>query len=67
MDFKVIWTETALAGLEAIVTYIRQTDPLAAEKLGNTILDDGEVLRTFPTSLYRRRIHPRGHSGYADW
>ncbi len=53
MDFKVIWTETALADLEAIVTYIAQTDPSAAERLGNTIIDHVNVLRTFP------RIGPR--------
>ena len=53
MDFKVIWTETALADLEAIVTYIAQTDPGAAERLGNTIIDHVDVLRTFP------RIGPR--------
>ena len=47
MDFKVIWTEMALADLEAIITYIAETDSGAAEKLGNAILGHIEILRIF--------------------
>jgi plasmid stabilization system protein ParE len=53
VDVQVIWTETATADLEAIVAHIAQTNPGTAEKLGKTIVDHVEVLRSFP------RIGPR--------
>jgi toxin ParE1/3/4 len=53
VDFEITWTETASDDLEAIVTYLAQTSPDAAEKTANAILEHVEVLRTFP------RIGPR--------
>lgn len=48
MDFKVVWTDPALAELQEIVTYISRDDPSAAERVGNDIIDHVETLRTFP-------------------
>src|SRR5437764_803858 len=53
MAFKVVWTETAFADLEAIVNYLSQASPDTAEKVGTAILDHIEILKGFP------RIGPR--------
>jgi plasmid stabilization system protein ParE len=48
MDFEVVWTEPAVADLEAITTYIAEHNPAAAEKTAAAILDRVEGLRTVP-------------------
>lgn len=53
MDFEIRWTATAADDLESIITYTAERDPQAAERLGTSIIDHIEVLRTFP------RIGPR--------
>ncbi len=53
MDYKLIWAEEALTDFEAIITHVAQTNPRAAEKLGNAMIRHIEVLSTFP------RIGPR--------
>ena len=48
MDFKVIFKETFLADLESIVGSIAVQNPVAALKLGTTIVDTSESLSFLP-------------------
>jgi toxin ParE1/3/4 len=48
MDFKVFLSNDALSDLERIVTYIAPHNPVAAERLGNQLLDAALSLHTFP-------------------
>jgi plasmid stabilization system protein ParE len=60
MDWRIDWTEPALADLADVVRYIAQEDKEAAERVGNRIVDHVTILRTFPEigPVFRRR--PRG-------
>jgi plasmid stabilization system protein ParE len=44
MDFKVIWSDTAIADLHGICTYIARHDPQAAQRMGQGILDHVRIL-----------------------
>lgn len=46
--FKLIWTESAIADLDSICTYIAADDPRAAERVGRGILEHVELLARFP-------------------
>ncbi len=48
MDFKVVWTDPAIADLEAIVRFIAAANPEASFQIGTEILRHVEVLSTFP-------------------
>jgi plasmid stabilization system protein ParE len=48
MDFKVFLSEVALNDLERIVVYIAPLNPIAAEQLGNQLLDAALSLHSFP-------------------
>jgi plasmid stabilization system protein ParE len=48
MAHEVVWTEPAVADLEAIVAFIAERDQAAAERVGNKILDHAEILGMFP-------------------
>lgn len=48
MDYEVIWTEPAVADLEAIVRSRAEQDPEAAETLRLALLDSVEILSRFP-------------------
>jgi plasmid stabilization system protein ParE len=48
MDFKIIWTDSAIADLRDICEYISRDNPSAAEKIGRGILDHVKILETFP-------------------
>jgi plasmid stabilization system protein ParE len=50
MDFKLSWTERAVADLAEIVRYYRDDEKSveAAKKVGTAIIDRVEVLQTFP-------------------
>jgi plasmid stabilization system protein ParE len=48
MAYEVVWTETAVADLEAIVAYIAEKNPAAAGRVGEKILANVEVLEQFP-------------------
>ncbi len=48
MDFKVFLSDVALSDLERIVAYIAPRNPVAAEQLGNQLLDAALSLHTFP-------------------
>ncbi|SPE52866.1 conserved hypothetical protein [Verrucomicrobia bacterium] len=57
MDFKVVITDPAIEDLAEIVRHIAQDNPLAAERLGNQLLDKAESLRQLPLrgALVRER------------
>lgn len=57
MDFKIIWADAAIADLREICLYISRDDPMAAEKVGRTILDHAKILTSFPMigPVYPRR------------
>ena len=48
MDFTVFLSDVALSDLERIVAYIAPHNPVAAEQLGNQLLDVALSLHTFP-------------------
>ena len=48
MDFKIIWSDAAIADLYDIGSYIAQHDPQAAERIGRGILDHVRILASFP-------------------
>ncbi len=48
MDFLIVWTEPAVADLEAIVRHTADQDPEAAEALRLSLLESVEILSRFP-------------------
>ena len=48
MDFKVIWSDAAIADLREICSYIARDDQEAALRMGNGILDHVRILARFP-------------------
>ena len=48
MEFKIIWSEAAIADLREICTYIAGENPEAASRIGHGILDHVRILATFP-------------------
>ncbi|MFZ0963679.1 MAG: type II toxin-antitoxin system RelE/ParE family toxin [Terriglobia bacterium] len=60
MDFKIIWSDAALADLQEVCSYVAQDDPQAAVRLGRGILDHVRVLATFP---FIGPTYPRGARG----
>ena len=45
---EVIWSDTALAQLEAIGAYVEQFNPMAAKALAMRLIAAGDGLATFP-------------------
>jgi len=60
MDFKVIWSEAAIADLRDICSYIARHDPQAANRMGHGILDHVRILASFP---FIGPTYPRGSRG----
>lgn len=60
MDFKIVWTESAISDLEQICQYISSDDRDAAQRVGRGILDHVKILETFP---FIGPAYPRGSSG----
>jgi addiction module RelE/StbE family toxin len=60
MDFKVIWSESAISDLKDICGYISRDNPAASEKIGRGILSHVKILETFP---FIGPAYPRGSSG----
>jgi len=60
MDFKIIWSDAAIADLENIWAHIAQHDPEAATRVGRGILSHVRVLANFP---YIGPAYPRGSRG----
>ena len=48
MDFKVLYTEPALADLEAIMDWSWAKHPEITERFANSILDHVDLLKNFP-------------------
>lgn len=48
MAFKIVYTEKALADLEAILDYILADNPAAASRFGNDLLNHVDLLAAFP-------------------
>ena len=46
--FKVVWTDAALAHVDAIIDYIDPFNPEAGRRLAQRILDAGDSLCDFP-------------------
>src|SRR5580658_8083877 len=61
MAFKILYTEKALADLEAILDYILADNPAAATRFGNGLLNHIDLLATYPHigSPVRRRAGMR--------
>ena len=60
MDFKIIWSDEAIADLQDIVSYVALDDPQAALRLGQGILEHVHVLESFP---FIGPTYPRGAQG----
>ncbi len=60
MDFKVIWSDAAIADLHDICSYIARDDPQAAERMGRGILDQVRILVSFP---FIGPTYPKGARG----
>lgn len=60
MDFKIIWSEAAIADLRDICAYIAQHNPEAALRMGQGILSHVEILASFP---FIGPTYPRGVQG----
>jgi toxin ParE1/3/4 len=60
MDYKIIWSDSALFDLKEICDYIAARDPQASYKLGRDILDHVRILESFP---YIGPHYPRDGSG----
>ena len=60
MDFKIIWSDAAIADLQEIWAYLAQHNPQAAARIGRGILAHVRVLANFP---YIGPAYPRGSGG----
>ena len=60
MDFKIIWSDAAIADLQEIWAYLAQHDPKAAARIGRGILAHVRVLANIP---YIGPAYPRGSRG----
>jgi plasmid stabilization system protein ParE len=60
MDFKVIWTDSAIDDLKQICEHVSRDNPVAAEKVGRGILGHIALLERFP---HIGPPYPRGSSG----
>ena len=60
MEFKIIWSDAAIADLHDICTYIARRNPEAAHRMGRGILDHVRILGSFPLI---GPAYPRGARG----
>ena len=60
MDYKIVWSEAAIADLHDVCSYIAQDDPRAAQRIGEGILDHVRILGRFP---FIGPAYPRGSHG----
>ena len=60
MEFKIIWSDAAIADLQDIWTHVAEHDPEAATRIGRSILAHVRVLADFP---YIGPAYPRGSRG----
>lgn len=60
MGYAIVWTEPAVADLEAICAYIAERNLTAAQRIGQAIVAHAEILRSFP---YIGPVYPPGSRG----
>jgi toxin ParE1/3/4 len=60
MDFKIIWTDSAITDVKEICDYISRNNRSAAEKTGRGILNQVKILEIFP---FIGPVYPRRSSG----
>ena len=48
MDFRIVWSEIALADLRNLVRFIARDDRQVAKRFGDLIVTKVESLKTFP-------------------
>jgi len=60
MDFKIIWTDSAIGDLREICAYISRDNRSASERVGRGILEHVKLLETFP---FIGPAYPRRSSG----
>lgn len=48
MGYKVIWTDEAIVDLRELVAFIAQDNPIAAVKLGETLIQKSMILAEHP-------------------
>lgn len=48
MEYKILFSESALIDLEALLEFIERDSPFAAEHFGNALLDHVDLLASFP-------------------
>ena len=60
MDFKVIWSDEAIADLHEVCSYIAQDNPEAALRIGQSILAHVQILTRFS---FIGPAYPRGAQG----
>ena len=60
MEFKVVWSEAAIADLHEICSYIARDNPEAALRMGQGILAHVQILARFPLI---GPTYPRGAQG----
>ena len=58
--FELIWTDSAIADLEAVCAFIAADNPQAAERVGRGILEHVELLARFP---FIGPVYPLGSGG----
>jgi len=60
MDFKIVWSDGAIADLQEICSHIAKDNPKAALRIGQSIIDHVGVLASFP---FIGPAYPRGSQG----
>ena len=60
MEFKITWSDAAIADLHDICSYIARHDSQAALRMGRGILDHVRILASFP---FIGPTYPRGARG----
>lgn len=48
MEYELVWSEGALAEVDAILAHVGASNPSAADRLGDAISHAAEILRRFP-------------------
>jgi toxin ParE1/3/4 len=62
VEFKIVWSDRAIADLEELCAYIASDNPEAAYKTGRGILEHVRTLATFP---FIGPTYPRGNQDHA--
>ena len=60
MDYKIVWTDAAIADLRQICEYISEEDPIVAKQFTLALIGHAEQLESFPK---RGKVDPRIGAG----